>query len=249
MLSQMGPLDWTLAATMSFLGGLITGAGGFGFALVTTPVMVLVFQPSVVVVTNLAISVGLRVPLLWADRKHVVFRHAIPIVLAGALGMPLGVLVVRTIDTRELTLVAEILIIVLSAAQLVGADRLPRLVDRFGIGRSLVGVTSGVLNTSVSLSGPPMVLWLLNQRIPSRNFRATVSMVGLILNAGGVMLLMSAGDANVSWLIVPLALYPCAVAGTLAGHVVVSRLDYGTFSRAATVFVIGSAVIGLLIAV
>lgn len=244
----MGLTAWTVTVLVAGLGGFATGSGGFGFALVTTPVLWWVLPPPLIVLTNLALSVALRLPLLWTDRRYVVGRQAVLIGVGGVIGLPIGIALLTRTDARLLTIGAHAAIIGLSVVYLIGADRLPRVPDRGGLGRMLVGVCSGALNTSVSVSGPPLVLWLLNQKVTGRAFRATVSVIGLGLNLVGVLVLIRSGSAEPSWLILAVAALPAAAVGTLAGHLVLRRLPQRIFVRSAAAFVVVTSLTGLLFA-
>ena len=242
----MSVTAWTLTVIVSVLGGFVTGVGGFGFGLVTTPVLLWVLPAPLVVVINLTTSVALRIPLLWADRAFVNVRQALLIAVGGAVGMPAGVFVLLTFSDREIRLTAGLLIIVLSAAQLTGTDRLAPLPSFRGLTAFSVGATAGVLNTSISLSGPPMVLWLLNQRVHGRHFRATISAASLVLNATGVLILMKSGVAESSWLLVPLLTYPAAGLGTVLGHLALGRISAAFFVRYAALTVIGTSLLTVI---
>lgn len=242
------PAQWAITIAVCLAGGVATGGGGFGFALVTTPVLLWVLPPPLIVLTNLALSVALRVPLIWSDRGYVVGRQAALLGAGGLIGLPLGVVLLTRLDGRILTTAAHAVIILLSATYLVSAERLPRLPDRGGLGRLLVGIGSGALNTSISVSGPPLVLWLLNQQLSGRDFRATMSVLGLGMNLIGVVLLIRAGTAELSWLVVAAAALPAAALGALLGHVALGGLSQALFVRAAAVFVVVTSATGLLVA-
>lgn len=242
----MSATAWALTVIVSVLGGFATGVGGFGFGLVTTPVLLWVLPAPMVVVINLTTSVALRIPLLWADRTYVIGRQAFFIAVGGAVGMPIGIFVLLHFSDREIRLTAGLLIILLSTAQLLGAERLAPLPPLRGLAAFSVGATAGALNTSISLSGPPMVLWLLNQRIHGRHFRATISAASLVLNAAGVLILIRSGVAEVSWLMIPLVTYPAAGLGALLGHLALGRISATVFVRAAAMTVIGTSLLTVI---
>lgn len=244
---DLSPAQWVIAIAACLAGGVATGGGGFGFALVTTPVLLWVLPPPLIVLTNLAMSVVLRVPLIWSDRRHVVGRQAVLLGVGGLIGLPLGVVLLSRVDGNALTTVTHALIILLSATYLVSADRMPRLADRAGLARLLVGIGSGALNTSISVSGPPLVLWLLNQRLSGRAFRATMSVLGLGMNLLGVVLLIRSGTAEPAWLALSAAALPAAALGALLGHVVLKRLSQAVFVRASAVLVVVTSAVGLLV--
>lgn len=237
-MTDLSTAQWSVIAVVSVLGGFVTGAGGFGFGLVTTPILLWFLPAPMVVVMNLATSVALRIPLLWVDRLHVSLRHAAPMALGGVVGMPLGLLVLAHFTAGQIRIWAGTVVIAMSIAQLVGSDRLPPLRPLRGVTALSVGTASGALNTSISLSGPPMVLWLLNQRVNGRPFRGTISAASLFLNGGGVILLVHAGFAELSWLSILVVACPAAAAGTYLGHAVLSRISAQAFSRLAAAAVV-----------
>ena len=239
--------EWALVLVVSALGGFVTGVGGFGFGLVTTPALLWILPAPMAVVINLATSVALRIPLLWVDREYVIPRQAILIAVGGAAGMPIGILALLHFSDREIRLGAGVLIIILSVAQLCGTDRLGQVPSLRGFAALSVGVTSGTLNTSTSLSGPPMVLWLLNQRVRGRPFRGTMSAASLVLNAAGIALLIRTGIAESAWLLVPLFTYPAAGLGAFVGHLILGRISSKWFARAAALVVIQTSVLTVIL--
>ena len=248
MSPDLDATQWVITVAVCLVGGMATGGGGFGFALVTTPVLLWVLPPPLIVVTNLSMSVALRVPLILSDRHHVAGRQAALLGAGGLLGLPLGAVLLTRLDGRILTTAGHAVIILLGAIYLMSAERLPRLPDWRGVGCLLVGIGSGALNTSISVSGPPLVLWLLNQQVSGRAFRATMSVVGMGLNLAGVALLIRAGAVEFSWLVVPAVAFPAAAVGTLLGHAVFGRLPHSTFVRATALFVVITSATGLLAA-
>lgn len=238
-----------LVVVVSVIGGFATGVGGFGFGLVTTPILLWVLPAPLVVVINLATSVALRVPLLWVDRKYFLPRQSFLIAMGGAAGMPLGIVALLHFSDREIRVAAGFLIIILSLAQLSGVDRFGPLPGLRGFSALSVGATSGALNTSISLSGPPMVLWLLNQRVRGRPFRGTISAASLALNTGGVVLLIMSGLAKPFWLLVPLLTYPAAGLGAYLGHVLLGRIPAKAFARIAALAVIGTSALTVIFSI
>lgn len=242
-MADISMFQWVVVAAVFLVGGFVTGAGGFGFGLVTTPILLWILTAPMVVVTNLATSVALRVPMLWVDRPFINLRQAAPLIVGGALGMPLGLVVLSRFSNEEVRLSAGVLIIVMSACQLIGSERLPPVNPLGGLTGMSVGVASGALNTSISLSGPPMVLWLLNQRMHGKAFRGTMSSASLLMNATGIWLLIHAHLAKASWLWLPVAAYPAAAVGAWLGNNALRHMSPRIFSRvAASGVILASAV-------
>jgi uncharacterized membrane protein YfcA len=92
------------------------------------------------------------------------------------------------------------------------------------------GFFSGALTTSISISGPPLVLWLEAQRLTPAEFRATLAAAFLTLNLVGVAILL-ATNSGATLDAVPLAgLLALVVVGYGLGALAFRRLDAGYFS-------------------
>jgi uncharacterized protein len=92
-----------------------------------------------------------------------------------------------------------------------------------------VGLTSGVLTTSISVSGPPVVLWLEARGAGPEEFRATLaaSFLALNLSGGAVLLAAEGGAAFDLGLMGPLL--ALVVAGYALGAAAFRRLDAERF--------------------
>ena len=88
------------------------------------------------------------------------------------------------------------------------------------------GLASGALTTSVSLSGPPLVLWLRARGLSPAEMRASLAAAFLFLNLVGAALLFAAGDGFDAFqpdVLVPLL--ALVVAGHLLGSWLFRRVD------------------------
>ena len=95
---------------------------------------------------------------------------------------------------------------------------------------SAAGFVSGVLTTSISISGPPIVLWLEAQRPSPAEFRATLAAAFLALNIAGTAILLATNSAA-SVDAAPLAgLLGLVVAGYGLGALAFQRLNNERFS-------------------
>ena len=102
---------------------------------------------------------------------------------------------------------------------------------------TVAGFLSGVLTTSISVSGPPLVLWLEGQALSPAEFRATLAAAFLALNVAGWAVLGIAGDAtvDVGELLVLLGL---VLVGHVLGAFAFRRLDHERFYRLVLVLVL-----------
>src|SRR5262249_39735958 len=146
---------------------------GFGFNLVSAPLLLFVYPLRVVVVLTLLLGAFASGMLLLRVeiRRGIDWRAVWPLFLSSLVGMPGGLALLLWGGARLLKVLIGGLTALFAAAMLSGVR--PRL----GGGRSAAAVAgglSGFLSTSTSLSGPPVVFYLLARSLPKDQFRGTV---------------------------------------------------------------------------
>ena len=101
----------------------------------------------------------------------------------------------------------------------------------------MAGFASGALTTSISVSGPPLVLWLTARGVGPEEFRASLAASFLALNlAGGIVLLAAEGSGAFDAEAVAVLLV-LVVAGYALGAVAFRRLDRERFFNIVLVLV------------
>lgn len=149
------------------LAAVAQSVTGFGSALVAVPLLGTLTTPSVAVVSATVVSLVLTAGAAVKERQHVDRRLARTLLVSGALGVPIGLLLLRVLEEDVLgALVAAV--VLLAVPVLVLAPRLqPRPVP--------AGVVSGALLSSTGMNGPPLVLSL--HHLEPRPYRATLQAV------------------------------------------------------------------------
>jgi uncharacterized protein len=180
-----------LAALAALVGAAVQSATGFGFALVLSPALFAVMEPTEAVTALLLLGALLNV-LVLLERHEVRWRLLPPLILPAVPGLALGALLLAALSREPLQVGVGVAVIAAALWQVRNrgvARRLPAAV---------AGLTSGVLTTSISISGPPLVLWLEAQGLSPAAFRATLAALFLALNLlGGAILLGFEGSGAV----------------------------------------------------
>jgi uncharacterized protein len=226
-----------LAAAAVLAGAAVQSATGFGFALVAGPALFAAFDPYEAVSALLALGLALNVVvLLDAGPGPVRWRPLAPLLAAAVPGLVLGVLVLEAFSKAALQLVVGVAVVVAVLVQVHLGREEARTSDASiasapGPGSAaLTGLVSGGLTTSISVSGPPIVLWLDARGARPAEFRATLAAAFLALNfAGWVALLVGGGVGELADASVLLPLFALVVAGHFAGAALFRRLDGGLF--------------------
>lgn len=161
-----------------FFAGLITGITAFGFALVAVPLLILFLDPKVGVPIATLCSTLTGVYLFFELRKKMQLKKIIPLILGGILGLPLGVYILIVLDKDYLKISVGALITVFAVLLALGIRRKVKS-EKFA--SVMVGLISGLLKGSTSLSGPPLVLFFVNQDQEKEIFRANLTGYFLIM--------------------------------------------------------------------
>jgi uncharacterized membrane protein YfcA len=193
-----------------------------GFALVLSPVLFAVMDPAEAVTAVLILGGVLCALVLFESRR--VGTHGLVRLLPPAVpGLAVGLVVLAALSKEALQIGVGVVVVAAASWQLrhgAAALRLNALA---------AGFASGVLTTSISVNGPPLALWLEAERVPPAVFRATLAAAFLILDAAGIVLIMSREGADV---VDPGRIGPllaCVLAGYALGAAGFRRLDAERF--------------------
>ncbi len=195
------------------VASLVQVLSGFGFALLSVPLMTLAVPTKEAVVVSTLLGAGVSTWQAWHLRRDTVRPLARRLVVGAYLGMPLGLLVFLTVDDSPLR-------ILLGVAVLVAVGLLLVRVDLSGAPASIdyaAGFLSGVLNTSLSTNGPPLAFTLQARGLSPNAFRATINTVFALSNVLGVTLFVAAGKVDRDGLLAALVAVPALFAGQLLG--------------------------------
>lgn len=224
--------------TTLIIGGLLTlivsfvgGIAGFGFALLCAPALLLLGLPLKFVVTlNLFLVMMQRFTTLLRLRRDVSLPRVTAIVLGSIPGIVLGSWLAVQVDAPTLKRVAGVAVMLASVWQFLGSRRPPPPAVP---GAPLVaGFLGGVLGTTTSLSGPPVVILLARERVAPRIFQADLAFYFVVGNLISLALLAARG-AFVREALLPTALIwlPGVLLGNTLGVNVSTRLNDTTFRQ------------------
>jgi uncharacterized protein len=228
-----------LAALAALAGACVQSATGFGFALVLSPALFAVMEPTEAVTALLLLGAVLNL-LVLLERHNARWSLLPPLLLSAVPGLALGAAVLAALSREPLQIGVGLAVIGAALWQLrhrAATRRLPGAV---------AGFVSGILTTSISISGPPLVLWLEAQELRPAQFRATLAAVFLGLNLlGGAILLgvEGSGAVDLGELAPLLAL---VLAGHALGTFAFRRLDQRRFTTVVLGLVVCTGVASVL---
>ena len=160
------------AAFIILLAAFVRAVSGFGYALVATPLLMLVMEAKSVVVMIVIMGIITCVMVLFPLWRHIDLRRVVFMCLGSIFGIPLGAYLLSSLDPSIIKLAVAVMVIPFSILLLLGHSH---HFQRDTLGCIVAGFISGILGASTSLGGPPVVLFLLNQGLVTQRFVGTLA--------------------------------------------------------------------------
>lgn len=215
---------------------------GFGFSLMSTPLLTLVMPVERAVVALALVSVPNMV-LNWREFGPKADKRQVRWITAWAVpGMPLGLYLLTVLPERALKIGVSVCVIiaaVLLTARIRISPARARLVD------GIAGFVSGVLNTSTGTNGPPLVFTFSGQDLEPDRTRGSLAYVFGMSNVVGIGLFAAKGLITADTGLLALAGMPAILIGRRLAKPIAERLTPQNFRRIAIATLVVTGVVGL----
>jgi uncharacterized membrane protein YfcA len=243
-----------LVALSVTLAACVQATSGMGFALLLSPVLLVVLAPvsAIALLTGLGLTLNLLVLFRRTGPRHIAWSEVGPLLIASVPGSIGGLLVLRAIPKPALQAAVGAgvmsLMLVRALQQRSGPRRPPTSERRGQVARwrMAVGVLSGALSTAAGINGPPLALWLSGRGIGVVTIRDSLAAcflgMGLIT---AVTLLPTVSSVHLSPLIIA-GSGPAVLAGHALGNHLRSRLAAERISRMLALLIVASGASALI---
>lgn len=211
---------------MLFLATVIRSAFGFGEALVAVPLLALAIPVEVAAPVAVLVSITVALIVVLQDWRHIHVRSAVWLVVPTLLGIPIGLMVLKTVPELVVKAVLAVVIIAFSGWSLMPRARFELENDRFA---GLFGFVAGILGGAYGMNGPPLAMYGSLRRWPPANFRATLQGYFLPASLAGMAAYWVAGlwtPAVNRFYVLSL---PGVLLGIFLGRIVNRRMDARRF--------------------
>ncbi len=240
------PISLVPAALIVLAASLVKGTTGFGFALVATPLLLLLWEPLVMVPVLIPAGMAADILIVTQNRHRLEWGRVAPMAFAGVLGIPLGTVILLIVPTTALKIGVALVVLVSATILMTGATV---NISRERVASGVAGFMSGLLLASTTISGPPVTLFLINQRWTKDAFRTSLALFFLTIQVFAVVSLAVSGILTVSTLVVSMALWPSVLLGYAMAVRLLPHIPQEAFLRIATVVVMAAGVLALVTAV
>lgn len=227
----MEPLTYILVMLIIFLAAIIMGITSFGFAMIAVPLLNLLLPLKFLVPVLILYGVLIDIVLLVPIYRHLNLKGMGYLVGAGILGVPIGTWLLVVVDESIMKIAVGVLIIV-SAWMLYSGLRVQ--IKNEKLGNVIAGFTSGILNGSLTMSGPPVIFFYSNQQLEKQVFRANLAFFFLVTTVFTVPVMMASGLITPEVLTYAVTMSPSLLigsAGILIGSKIGTSMNSTLFNR------------------
>jgi uncharacterized membrane protein YfcA len=220
------------------IAAVLQSISGFGFSLLAMPLLSIFvdIQDAVVIATLCGIftnAVHLRKDFQLVERS--IARR---ISLSALIGMPLGVVVLTVFSATQMRAIIGAVIVVLVFLMM---RNFILKTENTNVD-IVLGAFSGLLATSVSTNGPPLVFLLQSKQLDPWRLRATLAYVFTISGCASFIVLMIAGKGSIEAFQYAMLSLPAMYLGTVVGRKARLRVTQEAFKRLMYVLLLATAV-------
>jgi len=162
---------------------LVRSAFGFGEALIAVPLLALTMPVKEAAPLAVLVSITIAFLILLQDWRRVHARSAGWLVVFTMLGIPLGLVLLRTVPESAVKATLAALITAFSVYSLTGGHHRELKDDRFAW---LFGFNAGILGGAYGMNGPPLAIYGALRRWTPEYFRATLQAYFLPASIAGM---------------------------------------------------------------
>ena len=211
-------------------GGFVSGLTGFGTGLTALPFWLYATTPALaaplVVVCSL-VAQAQTLPAIW----HAIdFRRAMPFVIGGLAGVPVGAVLLPYFPVAAFRLAVGLLLVLYCGFQLLGPMHL-RVVHGGRLADAAVGLAGGVLGGLAGLSGPLPTIWSGLRGWDKDARRGVLQAFNFSILAFALLAQSIAGLMTLELGRLVLIALPGTLAGAWVGRRIYTRLDGVKFDR------------------
>jgi hypothetical protein len=236
-----GPDGWPIVTDPTFYAGavpavLITGLSKSGFAVgfgsLATPLIAMTMpapQAAAIMLPLLLVMDATGLQQMWHDRDPALLRQLLP---WGVLGVAAGTVLLGLLSAKAVAGLLGVLTLGFLAQRLLFPPRREGAPARPWVGR-ICAAASGFTSFVAHAGGPPIMAYLMPQKMDPRVLASTMAVYFGVINAVKVLPYAALGFLDLRNFFTSLLLMPLAPLGVWAGVWLVRRVDPTWFYRLA----------------
>lgn len=195
---------------------LLKGITGFGFTLISFPLFLMWYAPKEIIPVLMICNLIASIMIVLQKKEHKLLdKQSYYMIVTGGFFTIAGVIALSSTDDKWLIRFSGIIFIVLTLYSLIGKmQKNKTLRNRAYL---FAGAFIGFITGAVSISGPPLALFLNRANISNRKFREIFAAFSVTTSIVAVVGYYQAGMITLQTLKTSVILIPILLTGTIVG--------------------------------
>ena len=226
--------DYALFAFAVTLGFAVRGGAGFGGGIVAVPLLALIAPLPVVVPFTSALNTIASLLYGSSNWRKVEWRELARIAPYAVVGAAIGIALLAHVDSQPLKRVFGVFIMAYAAYMLYSSGEMPAIPRRWLTPLAAVlSVVGGAIGSLFGgAAGPVFVMYLNALKIEKDRFRATLTMLMIVLGFTRITGYAAMGMYTPATLTLVVIGFPLMLLGGYLGNRIVQRLNQRRFNQA-----------------
>ncbi|KIL42714.1 hypothetical protein KP77_33440 [Jeotgalibacillus alimentarius] len=217
-------MDIAIFILIILFASILQTSTGFGFSIMATPFLLLLFNPVEAIQINLVLSIVISFAMIRTIHKDIDYQLLKRFSLGSVIGLPIGILILLFVDVDTLKIGIGLLILGLTLL----------LIIRFRVNRTskrdiTAGSISGALTSSIGMPGPPLLLYLSGTDTDKARLRSTTLAFYLLIYTVSLVLQISTIGTSISTWTLSLYGLPLVFAGLYIGQKLYHKINQQQF--------------------
>ncbi len=234
---------WVLTIFAVLFAAFIRGVAGFGFALILAPILLHILNPTDVVVINLFLGTLSNIVVLSYSFKKVNLRRILPMIISSVFGVPIGTWIITVTSPSILKILIGGVTVFFAIPLVLGFSKTFKQEKLFG---GISGFLSGILSSSTSLGGPPVVMFMHSQNWKKDTIHPSLAAYSSFLHVWSLVAFSVSGLINAQTIINAASLAPALLTGTGLGILIFRKINARYFRWFSLAIVICAGILGIL---
>jgi uncharacterized membrane protein YfcA len=238
---DIGLFDLAIFLAGAFAAAFVTGLAGFAFGMVAAAIWLHALTPVQAIALIVAYALLVQGYAVWKLKQALNVGRLIPFIAGSAVGIPVGVIILKWASPSDLRIAVGLLLILFSLYNLI-RPKLPQAKQAGSLLDAIVGVFNGLLAGSTGLGGILPTIWCGVRGWSKDEQRAVFQPTAVATFLMTIVWLGGAGTLTADIGRLFAIGLPALIAGTWLGWKLYGRLDEATFRKVVLFVLLASGV-------
>lgn len=215
---------WLFSGIVILVASLLQTSTGFGFSVIATPFLLLIYNVHDAIQINLILSITISIYMISKIKNEIDKHLLINLIKGSILGVPFGIFIYLFADVRLLKITVALIILFFTVLLLLHFKI--KKTERKDI---IAGGFSGLFTSSIGMPGPPLLIYFAGIGTEKATVRSTLLAYYCFIYSISLALQILFGGTNKAIWLSSLASVPIVLIGILLGQMFFKWMNQKAF--------------------